>query len=59
MIWSLKNLIENSEQNQTKTKNGDWVPARPWNYRIWRRWFRKVWLVMTGKADLVIWPGDQ
>lgn len=59
MIWKLKNLVEHTEQCHTDTGTKGWVPARPLNYRSWRRWLREVWLVMTGRADLVVWPGNQ
>lgn len=36
-----------------------WVPARPEGYwSIWHR-IKAAWLVFTGKADAVKWPGDQ
>lgn len=36
-----------------------WVPARPEGlYSIGNR-IKAAWLVFTGKADAVIWPGDQ
>ena len=41
------------------TTGGKWVPARPLGFQsIWTR-FSAAWLVFTGKADALIWPGDQ
>jgi hypothetical protein len=42
----------------TQLPDGRWVPARPLPfYSIWERW-RVTWLVFTGKADALIWPGQ-
>ena len=59
MIWNLKNLIEHSKEIHTDTKEAGWVPARPINLRSIKRWFYELWLVATGKADVVVWPGNQ
>lgn len=57
MIWQLKNLLQHSFDN-TKEINGKWVPARPWKAPFtWR--CRAAWLVLLGKADAVVWPGEQ
>jgi hypothetical protein len=41
-----------------ETKDG-WVPARPIPYYGGFRRFRAAWLVFTGKADALVWPGGQ
>lgn len=35
--------------------DGRWVPARPLGG--WGRW-RAAWLVFTGRADALVWPGQ-
>jgi len=36
-----------------------WMPARPLGLPTVRARCRAAWMVFTGKADAVIWPGDQ
>ena len=45
---------------QVETEDGGiWVPARPLGfYSIWSR-LKLSWMVFTGKADALLWPGDQ
>ena len=61
MIWNLKDLIESTASTHTEIQSGKWVPARPCNsrYRTMRQKFKEAWVVYTGKADAVIWPGGQ
>lgn len=39
--------------------NGTYVPARPMGYASIKQRFKCAWLVFTGKADALVWPGDQ
>ena len=41
-------------------KRGQWIPARPVNYRFdsWRWRLKQAWRVFTGRYDCVDW-GDQ
>ena len=41
--------------------NGKWVPVRPINHRVrnLRERLRDAWLVLTGKADALVWPEGQ
>lgn len=36
-----------------------WVPARPLGFYSIGSRIKAAWLVFTGKADAVIWPGNQ
>lgn len=58
MIWQLERLYKSVSECQREVSPGKWVPARPepWPF-MWR--FRPAWLVLTGKADVVIWPEGQ
>lgn len=40
-------------------RHGDWYLARPLPYySIFARW-HCAWLVLTGRADALVWKGDQ
>jgi len=59
-MWTLKSLFEFSSTTSTEI-DGEWVPARPinWRYRsIWQR-LREAWAVFRGKADCFTWPKGQ
>ena len=57
MIYHLATLL-NCAQTTHALINGKWVPARsypgPLSWRI-----KGAWMVLTGKADAVIWPAGQ
>jgi hypothetical protein len=57
MSWHLEQLISSTKTVHAQIL-GKWMPARPvigpWWWRI-----QDAWLVLTGKADAVIWPGGQ
>lgn len=36
-----------------------WVPCRGINFSSIPTRLKAAWLVFTGKADAVVWPGDQ
>ena len=44
---------------QVGLPDGRWVPARcqPFYGRLGR--WRAAWLVFTGRADALVWPGEQ
>ena len=57
MIYTLRSLLEQTASVQAQI-NGKWVPVRPlYGPLSWR--IRAAWLVLTGKADAVIWPENQ
>lgn len=57
-IWSLEGLIK-STQSCAAEIEGKWVPARPYGWSDWKTKLRAIKLILTDKADLVIWPGKQ
>jgi len=57
-IYSLKGLLK-SIQNCEAEIDGKWVPARPVGYYSLRHRVKAAWLVFTGEADAVTWPGNQ
>jgi hypothetical protein len=57
-IWKLNDLIDSTNNVRFEDSNGNWQPARPLGcdgivYRL-----KAAWLVLTCKADAVIWPRD-
>jgi hypothetical protein len=55
-IVHAEQLASNNVQTQI---DGKWVPARALGYMsLWHR-FYCAWLVWTGKADALVWPGGQ
>ena len=38
---------------------GHWMPARPLGYYSLKSRLKLAWLVFTGKADALLWPGGQ
>lgn len=43
--------------SQTERMPGLYVPARPLGASF--HWLRATWLVFTGRADALIWPGQR
>lgn len=39
--------------------NGKWMPARPIGLSGFSNRIKLAWMVFTGKADAVKWPGGQ
>lgn len=57
MIYHLATLL-NCVNSVSVEINGKWVPARgsagPFRWRL-----KAAWMVLTGKADAVVWPEGQ
>jgi len=63
-IYQLRHLVDYLQNNPVETgiKVDDkelWVPARPVGYPSLCQNIKAAWLVLTGKADVVIWPGTK
>lgn len=58
IIIKLKDLYRSTDCSQICV-NGKYVPARPSGYYSLRYRLKAAWLVFTGKADALIWPGGQ
>ena len=58
MIWTLTDLVRSARSNDCEIRPGVWVPARPYPAPFVVR-LRGAWLVLTGRADAVVWPGGQ
>lgn len=60
-LLSIEGLYQDYDHDEHTVTYIDkqWVPARPEGYQsLWSRLYC-AWLVLTGKADAVIWPGNQ
>lgn len=57
-IFFLKDLTDLVNTVSTEI-NGEWIPARPIGYPSLLSRIKAAWMVLTGKADVVVWPGEQ
>lgn len=53
MIYTIAQL-ENWDVHRYDEKTGRWIPCRPVP-APWRRRLKAAWLVLTGRADAVVW----
>lgn len=58
-VWLLADLFKFANTCSTRLPDGRWVPARPLGWDNIPMRCRAAWLVFTGRADVVIWPGDE
>ena len=58
-LFTLQGLLKAADgQCQAGLPDGRWVPARPRGFQSRKMRFRCAWLVFTGRADAVTWPGQ-
>lgn len=57
-ILCVTRVIENAKSVQAGLPDGRWVPARAFGYMSIGQRFKAAWLVFTGKADALTWPGQ-
>lgn len=57
-IWQLKDLFKFANETQAQI-DGKFVPARPYGWSNWLTKLKAIKLILTEKADIVIWPGNQ
>lgn len=59
-IWTLDTLRRNLSdwELMAQLPSGEWVPSRPLGLASIRVRLRAAWLVLTGKADALVWPGQ-
>jgi len=56
--WSLKGLLRHINECQAEI-NGKWVPARTIGVGTLKNRVKLAWLVLIGRADILIWPEGQ
>lgn len=63
LIYRLELILKNTDNfknSQTQDpKTGEWIPARPLGYYSICHRIKCAWMVFTGKADVLRWPGGQ
>lgn len=47
------------KQVQMSSDGKHYVPARREGYASWRQRWRCAWMVFTGRADALVWPGQE
>lgn len=50
--------LQSLSQCSTEIEPGKWVPARPLAFMSVGQRVKATWLVWTGRADALIWPGQ-
>lgn len=58
-LYSLGRLIASTNSGCQAGIGQRWVPARPMGFYSIGNRLRCAWLVFTGRADAVTWPGGQ
>jgi hypothetical protein len=58
IIFLSPSWLESLNENQVELPYARWVPARPLGYPSLRERIKAAWLVWTGRADALIWPGQ-
>lgn len=57
--WGLADLFTTCRTTNASLDGVNWFPARPQTTFGVRARLRATWLVFTGRADAVVWPGGQ
>jgi hypothetical protein len=58
VIRCVTDVVRNAMCCQAGLPDGRWVPARPLPWESLGGRFKAAWLVFTGRADAVTWPGQ-
>lgn len=51
-------VVHNAKTTAAGLPDGRWVPARALGFQSLRYRLRATWLVFTGRADALTWPGQ-
>ena len=57
-IIDVMQVLENGSQCLRGLPDGRWVPARALGWQSWTMRWKAAWLVFTGRADALTWPGQ-
>lgn len=58
-LYTLENLIRTANSGVSSgLPDGRWVPARPLGFYSIGNRIKCAWMVFTGRADAVVWPGE-
>lgn len=59
-IWSLHDLLRQANEVRCRLPDSDqWIPCRPFGWTTIAYRLSAMKLVWQGKADVVVWPGEQ
>lgn len=58
-IFNAYHLINTGQSRPHVSFGEGWRPARGEGFNSLRYRFRCAWLVLTGRADALIWPGQE
>jgi hypothetical protein len=58
-LYNARQLMLTGMESQAQLPNGCWVPARPLGLFSFRSRLRLAWMVFTGRADALVWPGQR
>ena len=58
-ICDVIGVIRSAASVQCGLPDGRYVPARPMAFQSWERRWKAAWLVFTGRADALLWPGQE
>lgn len=58
-ICHVESVVRNAAEVQAGLPDGRYVPARPFGWQSWTMRWKAAWLVFTGKADALLWPGQE
>lgn len=56
--WTIYGLIDHIRNGPQAQIGMSWVPARPYGLFSLRNRLRLAWMVFTGRADALTWPGQ-
>jgi hypothetical protein len=60
-FWDVRHLVKSTQSCAAEIEvdgTKQWVPARPLGWTDIPHRLRAVWMVWTGRADVVTWPGQ-
>lgn len=58
-VHTLEHLLEHANESHAGLPDGRYVPSRPEGFASLGSRLHCAWLVFTGYADALIWPGGQ
>lgn len=57
-ILCVTQVVKSAQTAQVGLSDGRWVPARSLGFMSFGHRVKAAWLVFTGKADALTWPGQ-
>jgi hypothetical protein len=58
-LLRLVDLVHELHHCKVEADGGVWIPARPLGFYSIHSRLKLAWMVFTGKADALLWPGGQ